>query len=388
MRDTTRKLFKLPPDSVLPAKSAHAGLYLERCAPMPIEEGKLSHEQRKDFLGALCAIEVPTLYRDAFARWRVALAEDGAFVCEVEARSRLLVGHGNPSGAEVGLTLHPTYGVPYVPGSALKGLLNHWLAERGKLDDPGWKGVGYVEGRPAEAPGAFHGRLFGAPPVPQRDGVTNPLGDGLQGAVVFEDAWIIPDAPPHLPLALDVLTPHQKDYYRDFGAVAPDDWTSPIPVHFAAVKPKTRFLLAVSAVAGTSPSAARVAGIAMRHLLDALSLWGVGGKTAAGYGRLRTAAGAAPRRVLRPGAMATVAPSLKALREAVERVLRPAKAEEGTPVAERFQREFGDDTRLDPIGVPERPEALQALREVLAHPRLNKRYSARLAEIRRRFEGR
>jgi CRISPR-associated protein Cmr6 len=46
---------------------------------------------------------------------------------EVELLSRLLVGHGTQSPTEVGLTTHRTWGVPVVPGTALKGLLSHYV---------------------------------------------------------------------------------------------------------------------------------------------------------------------------------------------------------------------------------------------------------------------
>lgn len=49
---------------------------------------------------------------------------------------RLLIGTGLPNQLETGLLLHPLYGVPYLPGSAVKGvtqayLLASWAAEAG-----------------------------------------------------------------------------------------------------------------------------------------------------------------------------------------------------------------------------------------------------------------
>jgi len=273
------------------ARETHAGLYFDRYAPVQIagdDAGKCAPDARETFIDRLVSLAIPKVYPGAFARWKRALAATGAIVAEVRAYERLLVGHGNPSGLEVGLTLHRTYGVPYLPGTALKGLLNHYLATWGVLEDGGeaWRGVEYVGNVPTEPPGAFHGAIFGAPAIPGHDA-------GRRGAVCFEDALYIPGSlDGDVVLLPDVVTPHQDLYYKTQGVgearvppgrgpeeAWPNEWDEPVPVGFVSVRPGARFLLAVS-------GQKEAAELAMAHLLDALETQGVGAKTRAGYGRL------------------------------------------------------------------------------------------------------
>jgi CRISPR-associated protein Cmr6 len=200
---------------------------------------------------------------------------------ERAAASRLLIGHGNPSGSDVGLTVHRTWGVPVLPGSALKGLTAHYVdALYGDRDEPErrqWLGPTWTRGRvrPGDGAGAAFGGLFGAP---EADGEENSARRGL---VEFHDALYVPGSAHGKPFARDVLTVHQKPYYDQRSEDDwPNDWTSPVPVPFITVRPGTRFLLVL-----TGPRSWRVR--AMSLLLAALAEWGIGGKTSVGYGRLQ-----------------------------------------------------------------------------------------------------
>jgi CRISPR-associated protein Cmr6 len=234
------------------------------------------------FLDQIVGVKIPPVYRTAFERWKAAV-ESRCCTAQVAVESRLLVGLGNHSPLEIGFSLHHTYGVPYLPGSALKGVLNHWAAERLSAADKRWTGVTYKSG-PVAPPGEWHAALFGQPEI-DRD------HPGSRGAVEVMDALYVPDsAPGDCPLDVDILTPHQVDYYRSEGTQLPNDWTSPEPHAFLSIRRPARFLLAT---AGPSDWAV----LAMRHLLDALAPMGdearnhaagrgIGGKTAAGYGRM------------------------------------------------------------------------------------------------------
>ncbi|MBM3269230.1 MAG: type III-B CRISPR module RAMP protein Cmr6 [Candidatus Sericytochromatia bacterium] len=265
-------------------EDTHPGLWLERYAKLDLGEGKVPNDRRPELMDAVCGIQVPGVYRAAFKRWRAAL-QSRALTVEVQADARILLGHGNPAPLGVGLTLHPTYGVPFLPATALKGVLNHFLATHlGAEAGSPWAGVEYDQGRPSQAPGRFHLALFGAPAIGEDD-------PGERGRVVFEDALYVPGsaspAGSDLPLAPDVLTPHQAEYYRG-AAAEPIDWDDPVPVQFVTVRPHARFLLGITPV---EPDDADWAELALRYLLDALSVRGIGGKTAAGYGRLSVPTG-------------------------------------------------------------------------------------------------
>jgi len=367
---------------------AHAGLYFDRCAPIEYRGdalGSITPDARDSFLKKVATIGEPAFYRLAYERWWEVLRATKAWTREVVCRGRLLVGHGNPSLIETGIGLHPTYGVPYVPGPALKGLLNHYTATLG-VDQEGegseWRGVKYDEkGRPRESPGLYHGCIFGAPEIM--------ADDGAKGAVVFEDAWYIPGSAANgEPLARDVLTSHQSEYYRHGPSgkgSGPNDWEAPIPVSFLSVRPGARFLIAISPLAGEE----KVAPLALRHLLDALDSWGVGAKTRAGYGRLvpRDAedivqAGAVPKRSLAVSSVALGKP-LDEIRAAVERILQPRDAKNAPPVVQRFQAErerlhglISSLTQRDVAG------AIAALERLTRHQGLMKHCEANIQDLR------
>jgi CRISPR-associated protein Cmr6 len=257
----------------------HFGHAYEVLAPPPRPDGKPDPEQREPWLGRCTRVAIVEDYHLAYERWRRSFAGDGTAMRKIEATSRLLIGHGNPSGTEVGLTVQRTWGVPMIPGSALKGLTAHYLdAVYGGVEDDRrkWLGPTWSKGRvkPGDGAGDEFAMLFGAPEV---DGEKN---SARGGRVEFHDALYVPgSAPRDQPFARDVLTVHQKPYYDGQGADWPNDWTSPIPVGFVTVRPGARFLLAL-----TGP--AEWTGLAMQLVLEALEKWGVGGKTGAGYGRL------------------------------------------------------------------------------------------------------
>jgi CRISPR-associated protein Cmr6 len=223
----------------------------------------------------------PDYVTHAFPQWERSLNAGGCATRQIELTSRLLVGHGNGSAAEVGLTVHHTWGVPMIPGSALKGLCAHYTAAtygplRPKFAGPKWE---KDPRRIADPPGDYYRALFGAPDV---------SNDASAGLVVFHDALYVPDSTAgDRPFAVDVLTLHQRSYYgqdRKRGGIAgqhwPNDYDSPNPVGFISVRPGVKLLLGVDG----DP---KWAGLALDLLTEAIRAWGAGGKTSAGYGRGR-----------------------------------------------------------------------------------------------------
>jgi CRISPR-associated protein Cmr6 len=122
--------------------------------------------------------------------------------------------------------------------------------------------------------------LFGAP-----DAID---AGASAGSIIFHDALYVPlTSAPDRPFAVDVLTVHQKDYYNSAGKTWPNDFDNPNPVSFLTVRPKTKLLFAVSEQPDSMPEGSPSwAELVERLLRDALSQWGIGGKTSAGYGRL------------------------------------------------------------------------------------------------------
>lgn len=249
------------------------------------ESGGVPVGKRGQWLKNLAEIVISKDYAVAFERWKRSVMETGTCV-EIETTSRLLFGHGNDSATDVGLGLQHTWGVPFIPGSALKGLAAHY--------------VDAVYGRDGDAPSPFaadppgdaYRALFGAPEIAG--------AEGGGGKIVFHDALYVPNsAPRDRPFAVDVLTVHQVNYYKTPGASWPNDKDEPKPVQFISVRPGIRMLLAIDG----PPTGVD---FAMRLLKEALAKWGVGGKISSGYGRFsepstRKHAISVPSRAYKPG---------------------------------------------------------------------------------------
>jgi CRISPR-associated protein Cmr6 len=281
----------------------HVALAYDAWAPVEGNEGKVRSEKpnnetespRDTWFKKLESIQVHADYEHAFKRWKASFSATGDRLAELTLASRLLIGHGNASAIDVGLTVHYTWGVPLIPGSALKGLVSHYVDATYGPTDPGkkpweqqddertradYQGVTWNRRRIERGPGAIYRALFGAPDA-REDATMRDHGfeaGSAAGLVTFHDALYVPGSiPDNKPFAADVLTVHQKGYYDSSGQSAPNDYDSPSPVAFLTVQPKCRLLLALSGPIEWTDLAGQL-------LADALKSWGVGGKTAAGYG--------------------------------------------------------------------------------------------------------
>jgi CRISPR-associated protein Cmr6 len=274
----------------------HVALAYGAWAPVG-DDGKVPDDRRTEWLSALATLAVAPDYSRFFQRWKTSFSAPGDRVFELALASRLLVGHGNSSATDVGLTVHHTWGVPVIPGSALKGLCAHYVDAVYGPSDPArkpweqegeestradYQGVTWRGRRIERGPGAVYRALFGAPDA-QDDDVMRDRGfeaGASAGLVTFHDALYVPKGgADDRPFAADVLTVHQKHYYDSSGGSWPNDYDSPNPVAFLTVRPGARLFFALSGPADWTE-------LAERLLRDALEKWGVGGKTSAGYGRL------------------------------------------------------------------------------------------------------
>lgn len=273
----------------------HLGLAYDAWAPTEVADGKVSDDNRRPWLEKLAELAVSPDYARSFERWKASFSATGDRLAEVTLATRLLIGHGNASAIDVGLTVHHTWGVPVIPGSALKGLVTHYVdatygptdASKKPWEQQGderlradYQGVSWNRRRIERGPGVVYRALFGAPDA-REDATMRENGfeaGAAAGLVTFHDALYVPGSlAGNKPFAADVLTVHHKGYYDSSGQSAPNDYDSPNPVAFLTVRPKCRLLLALSGPSEWTELAAQL-------LADALKNWGVGGKTAAGYG--------------------------------------------------------------------------------------------------------
>lgn len=276
----------------------HVGLAYTTLAPVA-KDGKVPDNAKDPWLAKLANIAIGPDYRAHVDAWIASFAHTSARLFTLTLDTRLLIGHGNASSTDVGLTVHHTWGVPIVPGSALKGALAHHVATTYGSDpsvttpDPAhdpWRGVGWTGTAIARGPGELYRALFGAPDADD-DRATGAPG-ATRGYVVFHDALylgirditspvreiISPGPESTRPFAADTLTVHQKRYYDDRGKSEPCDHDDPNPVGFLTVRPGAQFIVVLEG----PPDWTSLAGQLLR---ESLAQRGVGGKTTSAYGR-------------------------------------------------------------------------------------------------------
>ncbi len=231
---------------------AHPGLLQQRYVAHPADGSELWTKAKSAILDAAISSKRCDIYEAAFLRWKKSLPTL-TFANDLHTLGRLIVGLGSENVLETGIRLHHTYGMPVIPGSALKGLAAHYCHDV-------WGGD-YKRGT------ANYEILFGK----TED----------RGCIIFHDAWLTPES--LNPLKLDVLTPHHPKWNDIKDPAAPTDFDSPTPVPFLSVA--GTFHVAVSWHGPDSEEAPKWTDLAMDCLRDALFNRGVGGKTSSGYGR-------------------------------------------------------------------------------------------------------
>lgn len=191
---------------------------------------------------------------------------------------RMAMGMGEAHVYENGLRLHHTYGLPYIPGSSLKGAARAMLL----------------------------GNCFGLDAEAEKEALTNPCFLALfggensrqgakseSGQVAFLDAF-----PISLPaIEVEVLNAHYGEYYGE--AKAPADWLKVNPVFFASLAAGIQFrfhlgsqrqvqLDTLEGWERIAPGAAwqekTLAALGAYWLKEALTSAGIGAKTALSYG--------------------------------------------------------------------------------------------------------
>lgn len=219
-------------------------------------------DEKRDSLSAFREhFSPPQDFESFLARRRQALESLDASGVELTTASRLVVGLGLPHPVETGFLFDRLTGCPYLPGSSVKGLLRAAasLVAQGELSPD-----------EAEFFQLHQNRLFG----PELGSGTTPA----RGELVVYDAF-----PQNWPrLELDVLTPHQGDYYTEGTASVPADWHQPVPVAFLTVAPGTRFRFYFRSLSVDMQQEDLVQVEAL--LKTSLDWLGAGGKTSAGYG--------------------------------------------------------------------------------------------------------
>lgn len=198
---------------------------------------------------------------------RLLATGQGGQVRTYHCEGNFVTGLGNPHPLENGFLWHPTLGTPYLPGSAVKGLVRA-LVET-----------------------AYHGA--DKPAVLKRWFGTESKGDVAEasGCFIFFDA-LPADCCELLP---EVMTPHMGKWYEKGGKTPlaadtqPGDWHSPVPVgYLVARKLSLQFAIAPRAGAIAADQLANELANVWNALDKALAWLGAGAKTAIGFGRMES----------------------------------------------------------------------------------------------------
>ncbi len=237
----------------------------------------------------------------------------GAAMVELELTAPFVTGTGYEHPTENGFLFHHSLGVPYLPGSMLKGLTRSFAVQWEDID------------------GEEIARVFGPPPA---------SGALSVGSVVFFDA--LPTVP--VKLTMEVMTPHYQPWYQADRPAArpPADWYDPTPIPFLALAPGARFLFAVGPRRPQNPQDRKDTETARAWLEKALDWLGAGAKTAIGFGRFEKAGA----RQQRDAALAKEAAKARASAPAAGRL---PSAGEPASVAARVlgpARDFPKGTRV------------------------------------------
>jgi CRISPR-associated protein Cmr6 len=246
-----RPLYKNLAHASLQLGTGNAGLWYDKLCDRWSNDWTLSgdSDRKLEWIETVTKqrVGVESLLVESTARaLRLTRAKGGAFGIFV-TEGRFVTGLGRSHPVENGFAWHPTLGVPYLPGSSVKGLVRAW-AERDAEPRPSHECVG---------------EIFGSA--------------GASGQLVFLDA--IPIAP--VQLEVDVMTPHYAGWSPD---EPPGDWCGPVPVPFLVSAPQNAFAFSVLPV--RTRDATALADV-FAWLRAALENAGAGAKTSVGYGRFR-----------------------------------------------------------------------------------------------------
>lgn len=180
---------------------------------------------------------------------------------------KLLHGLGGAHVRETSITLHPLYGIPYIPASSIKGAVRNWAIQAFfNGQENGLKNENDLDQQQKEI----------------RNVCIDIFGNEEQaGQVKFFDAFV--DA--GFSLQPDVLTVHFPNYYQ--GNSLPGDNQNPNPINFYVITCN-----AVQFIAGINRDARPNSGYKATELLELSLVWlqkaltelGIGAKSSAGYG--------------------------------------------------------------------------------------------------------
>jgi len=257
----------------------------------------------------VCALSLDDVRRmqaiAARQRAQASMINTAQLLClQATATAPFTTGLGNEHPLENGFAFLNPYGLPYLPGSGVKGVLRTAARELAKGDwgTSDWehsKGdlKRHEVSKLDDKEGGKGKYLFSASDIDVLFGSEAPNGENhLRGVLSFWD--VIPQIKGDS-LMVEIMTPHQSHYYQQdakkgAGSTSPHDSGSPIPISFLTVPPDSEFAFHVvcdsARLEHLAPDLAAnerwkvLLTQAFEHAFDWL---GFGAKTAVGYGAMQ-----------------------------------------------------------------------------------------------------
>jgi len=307
MSETTYYLPKELVKIIETYKSENIGLVLSKYVPFAREKGETKAKPKlKTVVEKYGKIQlgVPDKAIDLYRQYLNSLKIQDAVEFKMKTKSRLIVGLGQESVYETSIRLHRNYGVPIIPGSALKGIAKHYAVE--KLAETNWKLlVSRFENEFATL--KLEKGVYGSMGLIQHaldkskkllevlKGLKAKLDSGdlitveevaeifgtleQEGRVIFFDALPEPNNLQDV-FELDIMNPHYQPYYS--GSEPPGDWFDPNPIFFLTIREGVVFNFWIWQRGEHNSNLLEKTKIL---LIEALKEVGVGAKTSLGYGR-------------------------------------------------------------------------------------------------------
>ena len=259
-----------------------------------------------------------------------ALLEANRFVIDAKSTSPFATGLGLEHPVENGFAFLTPYGLPYLAGSGVKGVLRRAAEELLKQGEPGFDQ-------------AVVDDMFGS------ESQAKPA----RGALSF---WDVFPVPVNNNLVVEVMTPHSSHYLQGKDRQAPHDAGKPSPIPFLAVPAGSEFRFVVTCEPSLMAADLRPRWkpVLEQILLHAFDWLGFGAKTAVGYGALTEDPAAKQRREADAEGIRKQAADAKAKAEREEELRRLSPAQ-------REIREFLD-ARTD-IKMPDIAALTSALKQ-------------------------
>lgn len=212
---------------------------------------------------------------------------------EANVLDKLVVGFGDVTTDETAITLHHIYGIPYIPGSAIKGVLKNYIIEKYFSQDlidirniPK-EDIKIYEKKKRDLESKLNNNdvlrcVFGA----------KAKDNNVQGQVLFFDAY----PQNEVELDVDIMTPHHTDYYSKNRFPLDNDKVTPID--FYVVKNGTKFIFNIAISKEIEKTdliiddknilkkdlEKGIMNFITQNFKETLECHGIGAKTAVGYG--------------------------------------------------------------------------------------------------------